>query len=31
MRRDVEFDAGGVKLRGWLYVPDGRKTPAPRW
>src|SRR6476620_10750529 len=23
-RRDVEFTAeGGVKLRGWLFVPDG--------
>ena len=29
MRRDVEFNAEGVKLRGWLYVPDGRKSPAP--
>jgi fermentation-respiration switch protein FrsA (DUF1100 family) len=23
MRADVEFDAEGVKLRGWLYRPDG--------
>ena len=23
-RKDVEFNAeGGVKLRGWLFVPDG--------
>src|SRR5438445_6485965 len=29
MRRDVEFDAGGVTLRGWLYTPDGAGGPAP--
>ena len=23
MRTDVEFDADGVTLRGWLFVPDG--------
>ena len=23
MRRDIEFDAEGVTLRGWLYLPDG--------
>ena len=22
MKQDVEFDAEGVTLRGWLYVPD---------
>ena len=29
MRTDVEFDAEGVTLRGWLYVPDGAAGPAP--
>jgi uncharacterized protein len=29
MREDVEFDAEGVTLRGWLYVPDGAPAPAP--
>lgn len=29
MRSDVEFDAGGVTLRGWLYVPDGASGPVP--
>ena len=29
MRQDVEFDAEGVTLRGWLYVPDGVEGPAP--
>src|SRR5712692_5863204 len=29
MRRDIEFDAEGVTLRGWLYVPDGAKKPVP--
>jgi uncharacterized protein len=29
MRRDVEFDAGGVTLRGWLYTPDGASGPVP--
>jgi uncharacterized protein len=29
-RRDVEFDAAsGVKLRGWLFVPEGRSRPRP--
>jgi uncharacterized protein len=23
MRKDIEFDAEGVTLRGWLYLPDG--------
>ena len=25
----VEFDAEGVTLRGWLYVPDGATGPVP--
>ena len=29
MRSDVEFDAEGVTLRGWLYVPDGAAGPVP--
>lgn len=29
MRTDVEFDAEGVTLRGWLYVPDGATGPVP--
>ena len=29
MRRDVEFDAEGVMLRGWHYVPDGAGGPVP--
>jgi hypothetical protein len=29
MRTDVEFDAEGVILRGWLYVPDGATGPVP--
>ena len=32
MRRDVEFDADGTTLRGWLYAPaseDGLAAPAP--
>jgi fermentation-respiration switch protein FrsA (DUF1100 family) len=29
MRHDVEFNAEGVTLRGWLYVPDGGSGPAP--
>ena len=29
MRQDVEFDAEGVTLRGWLYVPDGAEDRAP--
>lgn len=27
MRRDIEFDADGTTLRGWLYVPDGADGP----
>ena len=29
MRRDMEFDAEGTTLRGWLYVPDGATGPCP--
>src|SRR3954464_3538206 len=29
MRQDIEFDAEGTPLRGWLYVPDGAHGPAP--
>jgi fermentation-respiration switch protein FrsA (DUF1100 family) len=29
MRQDVEFEAGGVTLRGWLYTPDGAAGPVP--
>jgi dienelactone hydrolase len=29
MRENVEFDADGVTLRGWLYIPDGASSPAP--
>ncbi len=29
MRSDVEFDADGTTLRGWLYVPDGAAGPVP--
>jgi uncharacterized protein len=29
MRHDIEFDAEGVTLRGWLYEPDGLSGPAP--
>jgi len=29
MRHDVEFDAEGTTLRGWLYVPDGATGPSP--
>ena len=25
MRRDIEFDAEGVMLRGWHYVPTERR------
>ena len=28
-RQDVEFNAEGVTLRGWLYVPDGATGPVP--
>ena len=29
MREDVEFNADGVTLRGWLYTPDGTSAAAP--
>lgn len=29
MRHDVEFDADGTTLRGWLFVPDNAKGPVP--
>ena len=29
MREDVEFDADGVRLRGWLYLPDEPRGPMP--
>lgn len=29
MRQDIEFDAEGVTLRGWLYLPDDVSGPAP--
>ncbi len=29
MRSDIEFDAEGVTLRGWLYAPDERNGPVP--
>ncbi len=29
MRRDIEFDAEGVTLRGWFYYPDGATGPVP--
>jgi dienelactone hydrolase len=29
MRRDIEFDAEGTVLRGWLYTPDGTNGPSP--
>src|ERR671914_59329 len=29
MRQDIEFDAEGVTLRGWLYLPDGVTGPVP--
>jgi fermentation-respiration switch protein FrsA (DUF1100 family) len=29
MRTDVEFEAEGTTLRGWLYVPDGATGPVP--
>ena len=29
MRSDIEFDAEGVTLRGWLYRPDDASGPLP--
>src|ERR1700684_3850370 len=28
-RRDIEFDAEGVTLRGWFYAAEGASGPAP--
>jgi uncharacterized protein len=29
MRVDIEFDANGTVLRGWLYTPDNATGPFP--
>ena len=29
MRQDIEFNAEGTTLRGWLYLPDGAAGPVP--
>jgi hypothetical protein len=29
MRRNIEFNADGVKLRGWFYAPDDKTGPFP--
>jgi fermentation-respiration switch protein FrsA (DUF1100 family) len=29
MRRDIEFNAEGTTLRGWLYLPDAASGPVP--
>src|SRR5260370_15273066 len=29
MRRDIEFNAEGLTLRGWFYVADGGKESVP--
>jgi dienelactone hydrolase len=29
MRQDIQFDAEGVTLRGWLYRPDQATGPVP--
>jgi uncharacterized protein len=29
MRQDIEFNAEGTTLRGWLYLPEGARRPAP--
>ena len=29
VRRDIEFDAEGVTLRGWFYTAEGASGPAP--
>src|SRR6266487_783713 len=29
MRQDIVFDAEGVTLRGWLYLPDAAAGPVP--
>ena len=28
-RRDIEFDAEGVTLRGWFYPAEGAGSPGP--
>src|SRR5215468_12630629 len=28
-RRDIEFDAEGVTLRGWFYPAEGASSPGP--
>jgi uncharacterized protein len=29
MRRDIEIDAEGIMLRGWLYLPETQNRPSP--
>ena len=29
MRQDIEFNAEGTTLRGWLYTPDSGHRPFP--
>ena len=29
MRRDIEINAEGCRLRGWLYLPDRASGPTP--
>jgi len=29
MRRNIEFNADGVNLRGWFYTPEGKLGPFP--
>src|SRR5437588_150321 len=29
MRQDIEFDAEGTTLRGWLFTPDSGNRPCP--
>src|ERR671933_260706 len=29
MREDIEFNADGVTLRGWFYLPDGADSEVP--
>ena len=30
-RRDIEFDAEGVTLRGWFYPAEGPAGPGRPW
>ncbi len=30
MRQEIAFNAEGVTLRGWLYLPDRATGPCPR-